>query len=102
MTTKRTPRKREARPAISPAVIEAFKAMGAARYGSETWWRAHDMLHDSLRLPPWVFPFDGNEEELIWPNGGTVTTVELWRELERAPGAPPRSRRSDKTWSHRA
>ena len=44
-------------------------------------------LHDALRLPPWVFPFDGSEDKPIYPlDAQSETTGELWRELERATG----------------
>jgi len=84
MTTKRMPRKRMARHRITPAAIAAYRAMQATRDGSEAWWNAHWALHCELGLPPWILPFDGSEDELIWPLDSPVTTGELWRELERA------------------
>ena len=63
-------------------MIAAFKEMKAARRGSEAWWDAHWRLHQALRLPPWML-FDGITDELIYPfNTNSVTTGELWREIE--------------------
>ena len=46
---------------------------------------AHHALHDALRLPPWVFPFEGSEDKPIYPlNAKSETTGDLWRELEAA------------------
>ena len=41
-----------------------------------------DVLHDALRLPPWVFPFDGSDDVPIFAlNAQSETTGELWRAL---------------------
>ena len=64
---------------------DAFKRMRTLRYGSKAWWEAHHALHDALRLPPWVFPFDGSDDQPIYPlNAQSETTWEIWRELEAA------------------
>jgi hypothetical protein len=69
---------------ITPEVA-AFKRLRAERDGSRAWWVAHHALHDALRLPPWVFPFDGSEDNPIYPlDARSETTGELWRELEGA------------------
>ena len=85
MATNRTPIKRKQYRTITPEAVDAFKRMRAKRDGSRTWWRAHHELHDALRLPPWVFPFDGSEDVRIEPlNDRSETTGELWRALEAA------------------
>jgi hypothetical protein len=76
---------------ITPAAISAFKDMQAARYGSKAWWRAHHALHDALRLPPWIFPFDGSEDNRpIYPMIGGVSPSELWHQLADKSHEPDR------------
>ena len=59
--------------------------MGAARDGSKAWWEAHRALHAALRLPPWVFPFDGSDDVPIYRSTVIARrTGDLWRELEQA------------------
>ena len=85
MGTKRTPINRDRRRKITPEAIDAFKRMGAARDGSKAWWQAHHALHAALRLPPWVFPFDGSEDVPLLPlDRHSERTGDLWRELEKA------------------
>ena len=85
LATNRTPIKRKQYRTITPAAVEAFKRMRARRDGSRAWWRAHHELHEALRLPPWVFPFDGSEDKPLYPlDARSETTGEIWRELEAA------------------
>ena len=78
MATNRTALKRKQYRTITPEAVEAFKRMRMARDGSEAWWQAHHVLHGALRLPPWVFPFDGSEDKPIYPlDARSETTGEL-------------------------
>jgi hypothetical protein len=61
--------------------------MGAAREGSRAWWDAQHALREALRLPPWVFPFDGSNDVPLFPlDRLSERTGEIWRELEAAVG----------------
>ena len=83
----RTPLKRKQYRTSTPEAVEAFKRRRAARDGSKKWWEAHHVLHAALRLPPWVFPFDGSDNVPLFPlDRHSERTGELWRELEAAVG----------------
>lgn len=45
-------------PQITPAAVEAFRRMQAATSDEDDdeWWAAHSILHDELKLPPWIWP----------------------------------------------
>ena len=56
-------------PQITPAAVEAFKRMEAAKT-SDAWWAAHSILHDELQLPPWEWPaFEIPGEHCPYPAG---------------------------------
>ena len=85
MATNRTALKRKQYRTITPDAVAAFRHLITARYGSTAWWEAHNALHDALRLPPWLFPFDGSDDVPVYPlDAKSETTGELWRELEAA------------------
>jgi hypothetical protein len=96
MPTRRTPRRWEAKRVITPAAIEAFERLRAAR-NKEEWWEAHSALHDELRGRPWEWPIVENPREPCpYPPGSYAARhwqeqhranpapIELWRELQRA------------------
>jgi hypothetical protein len=64
---KRKPKTRI--PQITPAALEAFKRMEAAKTDDE-WWAAHSILHKELGLPPWEWPaFEIPGAECPYPAG---------------------------------
>ncbi len=72
MTTKRTPLNRGTNRRITPEVIEAFRAMEAARRDDDddAWWAAHSVLHRALGLPLWEWPgFDYPDDRCPYPEG---------------------------------
>jgi hypothetical protein len=77
MTTKRHPIRPPGRLRITPEVVAAFRTMESARLrctckegdnayscpACRRWWRAHNVLHDGLGLPPWQYPAFAYPEE---------------------------------------
>jgi hypothetical protein len=55
MPTKRVPLKRRQSQRITPAALEAFRAMQSAKTGDE-WWKHHSVLHRELKCKPWEWP----------------------------------------------
>jgi hypothetical protein len=63
MATKRTPLKRQIHRRISPAALEAYRAMKVAETDDE-WWAHHRVLWHELRCKPWQFPCTDDSELL--------------------------------------
>ena len=69
MPTTRTPINRSRHGRITPAAIEAFKRMEAART-CDGWWEAHAVLHAALGCKPWEYPaFEYPDAENPYPDG---------------------------------
>jgi hypothetical protein len=61
MPTKRVPLKRRQSQRITPAALDAYRAMKAAGTNEE-WWTFHRVLHRELKCKPWQFPCTDDPE----------------------------------------
>jgi len=80
MPTRRTPRRPNFRPQLTPRAVEAFRQLITLPDGDRQWWDLHEIIAKELKCRPWEFPCIKSPNERAAHHGDELAQAR-WRAL---------------------